>query len=69
MCGANVQAVVGFITGTGSSPRVRGEHGGGAGLFDGLRIIPACAGRTSMNRTNAVASPDHPRVCGANAGP
>ena len=48
----------------GSSPRVRGEV---LGFFFGpvgLRIIPACAGRSWSARPSRRPRWDHPRVCG-----
>src|SRR5690606_33605978 len=50
---------------TGPSPRVRGLRFGGGGLGFGVRTIPACAGLTVEARCAVLATPDHPRVCGA----
>ena len=50
----------------GSSPRVRGKRGGGAGegTHDGL--IPARAGKTVSASGKDVADAAHPRACGEN---
>ena len=66
VCGENTFSAVHGEHPHGSSPRVRGKQIGefsGAGL---VRLIPACAGKT----TNAIRCPllgwAHPRVCGEN---
>ena len=50
----------------GSSPRVRGKrrHSGDRGLP--VRLIPACAGKTSCRGSSSRCSGAHPRVCGEN---
>ena len=52
----------------GSSPRVRGTHGGGRSSFVWCRFIPACAGNTRQETALAVPLQVHPRVCGEHAG-
>ena len=50
----------------GSSPRVRGKR---VRLLDDpgeVRLIPACAGKTSPMRTKVTPRAAHPRVCGEN---
>ena len=66
VCGANPDVCCGHGFSSGSSPRVRGEHGLGVVLEDDGRIIPACAGRTGTHGKPPATRPDHPRVCGAN---
>ena len=64
MCGEHIEADGHDVAEPGSSPHVRGtperppvgEHRGG--------IIPACAGNTHSNHTNADSHWDHPRMCG-----
>ncbi len=50
----------------GSSPRMRGKHGGQVFFVQVFRIIPAHAGQTSSSVLLAMAHADHPRACGAN---
>ena len=51
----------------GSSPRVRGKHYMHLGENDGIRLIPACAGKTHKRGRYRSADQAHPRVCGENA--
>ena len=48
----------------GSPPRVRGKVGSKLSVDHGLRITPACAGKSRMFSPRSAASWDHPRVCG-----
>ncbi len=48
----------------GSSPRVRGTRSVSDGLIAMRRFIPACAGNTSLLKTEADLVSVHPRVCG-----
>ena len=66
VCVANGYDAYPGIEVDGSSPRVRGERKSGLVGISFLRIIPACAGRTSPTTSTAKAAADHPRVCGAN---
>ena len=50
----------------GSSPRVRGKLAGHMLSTVLLRIIPARAGQTATGHPAYLATPDHPRACGAN---
>ena len=51
--------------GRGDHPRMRGEHRRGRRGRDGLpRIIPACAGSTSMEDMTVPSHGDHPRMRG-----
>ena len=65
-CGANVSVVWVDLSVCGSSPRMRGKLGGGAGLRTRVRIIPAHAGQTPPDYASYTVGPDHPRACGAN---
>ena len=66
VCGENVTLCGVRVSEAGSSPRVRGKRGeGGQGLESG-RLIPACAGKTSLNRPLTPRARAHPRVCGEN---
>ena len=53
--------------GPGSSPHTRGARGVGQGRQDGLGIIPAYAGSTSMGGAGVEAAEDHPRIRGEHA--
>ena len=66
MCGENLFPRIGAHHVTGSSPRVRGKLA--AGEFDccGLRLIPACAGKTVEPPGDQAPGGAHPRVCGEN---
>ena len=66
VCGANFSQSFWTLLATGSSPRVRGERLPMDTMRPGIRIIPACAGRTQTSAADMVSPPDHPRVCGAN---
>ena len=50
----------------GSSPRARGQRLSGDGFCKPRRIIPACAGSTSIQYVVLLFGPDHPRVRGVN---
>ena len=50
----------------GSSPRVRGKPGVRYDRLWTLRLIPACAGKTSQDGETWTSRPAHPRVCGEN---
>ena len=53
----------------GSSPRVRGKPFDDRVKFTVCRLIPACAGKTSINRYSFHRLRAHPRVCGENGNP
>ena len=48
----------------GSPPRVRGKVRRRPGLYDALRITPACAGKRALAFVLRSTIWDHPRVCG-----
>ena len=65
-CGANYLSDILSLALSGSSPRVRGKHGGMPFQPCERRIIPARAGQTTSSPTSPTTPPDHPRACGAN---
>ena len=66
VCGENPRRCASRSRSTGSSPRVRGKQSGGVLSHGGLRLIPACAGKTPRRGRSARACAAHPRVCGEN---
>ena len=66
VCGENMRSWPVILPAAGSSPRVRGKRL----LLDrydrSVRLIPACAGKTTRSSPRAISSPAHPRVCGEN---
>ena len=64
MCGEKhlCRDLVGLLEG--SPPRVRGKGGLGGSGADGLRITPACAGKSTSHANHIANRKDHPRVCG-----
>ena len=66
VCGENIDCAYYPHGETGSSPRVRGKLGGQARVDVGLRLIPACAGKTPTPTSRAAIGRAHPRVCGEN---
>ena len=66
VCGENEHfCLLGHLVG-GSSPRVRGKLGEGESEHFCLRLIPACAGKTTSPRSKTARTWAHPRVCGEN---
>ena len=65
VCGANGPGRAEYVTGAGSSPRVRGRLGTTHPPRQLLGLIPACAGQTQCRSRVAMATRAHPRVCGA----
>ena len=66
MCGENSNRQRVLFFAAGSSPRVRGKRiVGKTGFFLG-RLIPACAGKTSVSEKCGSCAAAHPRVCGEN---
>ena len=63
-CGEHCPASCGWLSGPGSSPRVRGTRGSGRGQGGQARFIPAGAGNTSLENAPLVRRPVHPRGCG-----
>ena len=66
MCGKNYPNVTYVDDKRGSPPRVREERNDGPTVATGVRITPACAGRTRSGRQHDRSRQDHPRVCGKN---
>ena len=67
VCGENPGVQAGAPGQEGSSPRVRGKLHEAAGGRLGLRLIPACAGKTRRRARTDFQSRAHPRVCGENS--
>ena len=65
-CGENTSGRHGWQYGGGSSPRVRGKHGGPGRGARGRGLIPARAGKTPCPRRRRRPSAAHPRACGEN---
>ena len=65
-CGANSIVTPNLLLPVGSSPRMRGKHGGRHDRDLPARIIPAHAGQTAVMPPDVFRNPDHPRACGAN---
>ena len=68
VCGENFARTPARESYSGSSPRVRGKHDRGGGEAQGLRLIPACAGKTGARPRKRGCWSAHPRVCGENGG-
>ena len=68
VCGENEDKFGGKITGTGSSPRVRGKPHRPGLRPRRHRLIPACAGKTPRECQPPNGVTAHPRVCGENSG-
>ena len=66
VCGENIAWWWSWSRQSGSSPRVRGKHGGLGGLGLDLGLIPACAGKTRPGPQPHRRVRAHPRVCGEN---
>ena len=66
VCGENSVERIPLGCPLGSSPRVRGKRGlpRPRRMVEGL--IPACAGKTPINRHTSARARAHPRVCGEN---
>ena len=64
VCGEHAERPEGLAFLTGSSPRVRGTHGGRGRVCRVVGIIPACAGNTRRCARPPGVCRDHPRVCG-----
>ena len=52
---------------SGSSPRVRGKLRLNTNNTAPSRLIPACAGKTTVRSSRSKQDPAHPRVCGENS--
>ena len=63
-CGEHAYAQSLIVQGEGSSLRMRGAHGAGAGDLLPGRIIPADAGSTIDRHPHTEAGTDHPCGCG-----
>ena len=67
MCGYNCLSISANFSALGSSPRVRVQLLEILVLWAAARIIPACAGTTSLHASQILLDRDHPRVCGYNS--
>ena len=64
VCGEKQLVLSAEVQKLGSPPRVRGKVNSMMMNKQGLRITPACAGKSSWARTPKTTHWDHPRVCG-----
>ena len=69
VCGENEAVLACRLYGVGSSPRVRGKLLLHVLVAAEHRLIPACAGKTTLSPTSIPRQTAHPRVCGENRGP
>ena len=67
VCGENTKNDGRIWPSRGSSPRVRGKRFLSLYGVHKVRLIPACAGKTSMTERTVADAKAHPRVCGENA--
>ena len=65
--GENTSRMLENLIRWGTSPRARGKLRGQSAQRDCARNIPACAGKTPMNREKSHTGKEHPRVRGENA--
>ena len=65
-CGENAHAAAVARGCRGSSPRVRGKHGGRGDIQGRFRLIPARAGKTRSSEASHSPAQAHPRACGEN---
>ena len=66
VCGENGKDLASGYPSGGSSPRVRGKPHDRRTLPHMVRLIPACAGKTSGLSRSTDLTTAHPRVCGEN---
>ena len=66
VCGENIRRLAGVEVVDGSSPRVRGKPIAPPSDNEGIRLIPACAGKTFAAKVPTLIGRAHPRVCGEN---
>ena len=66
VCGENWRGLARWGAASGSSPRVRGKQGLQIDFLPIKRLIPACAGKTSLRLLTLRLARAHPRVCGEN---
>ena len=65
-CGENLAALIVTLLSRGSSPRMRGKHGGAAWAARIKGLIPAHAGKTPQPYRRRCRCRAHPRACGEN---
>ena len=66
VCGENTRRTSAENVASGSSPRVRGKRARPRPRRPRIRLIPACAGKTTRRACGARRIWAHPRVCGEN---
>ena len=66
VCGENPALACSLSRLAGSPPRVRGKPSVESAPQSGMRITPACAGKTWSPVESIGVEKDHPRVCGEN---
>ena len=66
VCGENADSAAGGGGEEGSSPRVRGKRRRRHQRRHQRRLIPACAGKTTVVHEHITGNRAHPRVCGEN---
>ena len=69
VCGENTGEREYYMRADGSSPRVRGKLASKGFACTRNRLIPACAGKTSITAAKTSLRAAHPRVCGENPEP
>ena len=69
VCGENFLVDLVSEALAGSSPRVRGKPRRARAYRSGVRLIPACAGKTTRVVPTVPSVRAHPRVCGENSRP
>ncbi len=69
ICGEHVEFAYKVTISGGSSPHMRGALAARTHLDDGLGIIPAYAGSTTVLSGIMKRSTDHPRICGEHERP
>ena len=67
-CGENDFTEEGYLSISGSPPRMRGKHNSGPTQVGGGWITPAHAGKTICANSGILHCADHPRACGENGG-
>ena len=65
-CGENSAILWGLLPHPGSPPRLRGKRLSGTCCQRQVRITPALAGKTDLDRRGLEDQSDHPRACGGN---
>ena len=64
MCGEKGKLIPFYVDEVGSPPHVRGKAEKNGTFCPGVRITPACAGKSVVSESVFLLVEDHPRVCG-----